>query len=548
MKLKSQTSSAHDVVLLPGENLLGRGSGCTHVLSDTHVSGQHIRIFQTSAGWMLEDLCSTNGTYLNGARLVPGQHYMLVHGQQVMLGDAAICFEVIAHIDSAAVVENTPGTHSRPVFTVGRAADNHVVIDAAVVSSHHLQVQQLANGRWQARDLNSTNGTYLILSDGFKPVKEWLLDPEQVLLLGNYRLPVERLFAYMSSQSQQQAARIKVSADSLVVGRDPKADISVPHSSVSWHHARLQRRGNAYEIEDLGSTNGTVVNGVLISKPTLLKAQDELMLGLYSFHLEIDENQQSQLVKNSTLDGLTLEARGISKTVGLDTHLLDNISLTIHPGELVGLMGLSGAGKTTLLKALNGYDKPTQGSSYINGIDIYNNFHLFKTWIGYVPQDDIVHPELTVYEALHFYARLRLPPDMQASEVDARIQETLSKLGLAGVEHTLIGSPDTEKGISGGQRKRVNLAMELLADPKIIFLDEPTSGLSAVDTRMVMELLRALANEARRSLSRFISLVSITTKSWIARLFYLTVSWLTTGRLIPILLLFLMPTGRMRRC
>ena len=159
-------------------------------------------------------------------------------------------------------------------------------------------------------------------------------------------------------------------------------------------------------------------------------------------------------------------------------------------------MGPSGAGKTTLMSALNGYSPPGEGLVLLNGQDLYEHFAQFADLLGYVPQDNIMHRELTVGQALYYTARLRLPPDTTDDEIHARISAVLRQLGLEGTVNTLIGSPE-RKGISGGQRKRVNLAMELLTDPAVLFLDEPTSGLSSEDALTVMTLLRNLADSGK---------------------------------------------------
>ena len=166
------------------------------------------------------------------------------------------------------------------------------------------------------------------------------------------------------------------------------------------------------------------------------------------------------------------------------------------PGELVGLMGPSGAGKSTLISALNGYCPPASGNVTINGTDLYEQYDEFRGMIGYVPQDDIMHADLTVQEALYFSARLRLPTDYSDNEIRQRIQKVIKDLGLEGTEHTRIGNAEL-RGISGGQRKRVNVAMELLTDPPLLFLDEPTSGLSSEDALSLMKLMRILANEGK---------------------------------------------------
>lgn len=148
----------------------------------------------------------------------------------------------------------------------------------------------------------------------------------------------------------------------------------------------------------------------------------------------------------------------------------------IQPGEMVAVMGPSGSGKSTLLAVLNGQLAPAAGRIMIGGLDLHDHFELFRGRIGYVPQDDILHADLTVWQALWYAARLRLPRDMADAEIARRIRQVLEQLGLEGTEDTRVGD-QRKRGISGGQRKRVNLAMELLTDPPILVLDEPTSGL-----------------------------------------------------------------------
>jgi ABC-type multidrug transport system ATPase subunit len=175
------------------------------------------------------------------------------------------------------------------------------------------------------------------------------------------------------------------------------------------------------------------------------------------------------------------------------------VSFKALPGDLIALMGPSGAGKTTLLLTLNGYLPPTAGQVHINGEDLYAIYDALRGSIGYVPQDDIVHPELTVFEAVRYSARFRLPPDYSDEEIDRRVQTTLAQLGLEAVAHLQIGKPE-KKVLSGGQRKRVNIAMELVTDPVIMFLDEPTSGLAADDTTALVQLLADLAQKTGKTI------------------------------------------------
>jgi ABC-type multidrug transport system ATPase subunit len=166
---------------------------------------------------------------------------------------------------------------------------------------------------------------------------------------------------------------------------------------------------------------------------------------------------------------------------------------------MIALMGPSGAGKTTLLLTLNGYLPPSSGQVRINGEDLYQIYDALRGSIGYVPQDDIVHPELTVFEAVRYSAQFRLPPDYSDDEIDRRVEETLRDLGLEAVMNLQIGKPE-KKVLSGGQRKRVNIALELVTDPVILFLDEPTSGLAADDTTALINLLADLTKKTGKTI------------------------------------------------
>lgn len=185
--------------------------------------------------------------------------------------------------------------------------------------------------------------------------------------------------------------------------------------------------------------------------------------------------------------------------------LLRDINCTVRPGELLALMGPAGAGKTTLMETINGTLRPTAGQVLVNGLDVHRHFDALRGHFGYVPQDDIVHRRLTVYEACFFTAKMRreagrqpggLTNTFSEKALHDRVVSVLSELDISNKANTIIGGPEA-RVLSGGQRKRVNLAMELITDPAVLFLDEPTSGLSSTDAKGVMELLEGLRNQGR---------------------------------------------------
>lgn len=276
-----------------------------------------------------------------------------------------------------------------------------------------------------------------------------------------------------------------------VLGRDLTCDHVLNYPMVSRRHACLHRWADGTVLEDLDSTNGTFINGQRIKGKVLVRTGDVISLGSFSFTLAGD----GKLHKRDLRGNVNLVARKLAVDIPA-RRLLENVSLVVQPGELVGLMGASGAGKTTLLNALNGYAVPSEGKVLLNGHDLYAWYREFAPFIGYVPQDDIIHRDLTVFQALYYSARLRLPTDTSDAEIETRVQELLHNLGLEGTEEVLIGSPE-KRGISGGQRKRVNIAMELLTEPLVLFLDEPTSGLSSEDALVVMKVLRGLADQEK---------------------------------------------------
>ncbi len=273
----------------------------------------------------------------------------------------------------------------------------------------------------------------------------------------------------------------------VIVGRDPGADVRLAHPAVSKRHARIfvSPDGRGRSIEDLGSTNGTYVNGEPVKQgaPRALAAGDEIRVGPVKlvFSAErIEEHDESRDVG--------LDVVGLNQKIAKGVNLLKNISLSILPNEFVAVVGTSGAGKSTLLGALSGLKPASDGKVLINGTSLYDNFDAYRTSMGYVPQDDILHKELPVGRALDYAAALRLPDDTTQAERDERVRDVLKTLGLEERKDVPIGS------LSGGQRKRVSIGAELLTEPGLFFLDEATSGLDPGIESQLMRFLRSLAD------------------------------------------------------
>lgn len=483
---------------------IGREADNDIVLPGGRVSRHHALLRENPDGtWELQDLGSANGTYCGGN---PKRITRQTVGPDETFWIADVPVQVAQALRPCA---SAPGAAQGPAAAVegrrtldiGRAQGNDLVLENAQVSRTHAQLYPLASGGWAIRDLGSTNGIFR--NTMANRVQEAVLCPGDTIFFGSWPVPADFLLDAATAQTTQAPpVQIKAGNEPLILGRSAPADIIFDHPTVSRRHARITpRERGSWIIEDLGSTNGTYVNGQRLVFAQAICETDDIALGSYCFQLTADR----QIVTEDYSTNLRLDACGIAKVVsdrGRPRHILHDISFTAYAKEFVGLMGLSGAGKTTLFRALNGYDLPTAGQVLLNGKDLYANYAQFKALIGYVPQEDVLHKELTVGEALRYAARLRLPQDTSEQEIDSRVNSILGKLGLYAPERnidtrgTIIGSSE-KKGISGGQKKRVNLAMELLTDPGVLFLDEPTSGLSAVDTQSVMRLLRSLADEGK---------------------------------------------------
>ena len=298
------------------------------------------------------------------------------------------------------------------------------------------------------------------------------------------------------------------------IGRTEGNDIVIPHPQVSSRHAQVETLQGRLYVMDRGSANGTYVRGHRIQPGQKIEIQsgEKVYVGPMPLQLVSGAGGQVEVYNEGVGEErwagrplYEIEAWSLFLQVpdrddkSKDKVLLDNISFKALPGDMIALMGPSGAGKTTLLLTLNGYLPPTEGLVRINGEDLYNIYDTLRGSIGYVPQDDLVHPELTVFEAVRYSAKFRLPPDYSEDEIDARVAQTLKDLGLESVAHLQIGSPES-KILSGGQRKRVNIALELVTDPVIVYLDEPTSGLAADDAASLISLLHDLTNATGKTI------------------------------------------------
>lgn len=376
--------------------------------------------------------------------------------------------------------------------SIGRSTDNDVVLNNERVSRHHARLDYREESVI-ITDLGSLNGT-LVNRQMIEPNVPHPLKPGDAVSIGRFTLTlsmiplsghIDKILVETPHETELQVPDLG-GRDSLTIGRGPDNDIVIAHPMVSGNHARITRRGRdgAYIIEDLGSTNGTFVNGELVVGPLPLHRDDIINVGPYKI-VYIPE----ALTAVDESDNLRLDALRLNKVVGKGKNLLKDITLAIQPREFISIVGVSGAGKSTLLDALSGFRPANDGQVLVNNTNLYSNFNIYRTQLGYVPQKNIIHMELTVYEALDYSARLRLPSDTTPTERKQRVTDVLDTLRLTECKDRVI------RNLSGGEQRRVSIGAELLAQPGLLFLDEATSGLDPGSERQMMHLLRKLADQ-----------------------------------------------------
>ncbi|MBX3227629.1 MAG: FHA domain-containing protein [Labilithrix sp.] len=532
---------------------LGSAPGNDVVLQGPGVAPQHARIVKQGNNLQFID----NGqapSYANGAPVQPNTPVPFDFRTQFSLGQTPVPLShpAIVLMTMARGNATAPPGH----LLIGREAPNaSLVIHSGAVSATHATVMM---DRLMVQDQGSTSGTY-VGGQRIPPNTPTPIDPNGVVAFGPIPVPVSLLgqlaqaamaglpiaagsqpgimvpgsqpnLAGAAAPAPQAAAAgasgghrkhrtvigelnlAQLQGGAITIGRTPENKIVVPHPQVSARHAQIHDQGGNLFLEDLGSGNGTFVRGQRIARGQRVPVQngEKVFIGPMPLVIQIAGKQVNVVIEDHSAAWAgkplyEIEAWDLFLAVpdrddkSKDKILLDHVSFKALPGDMIALMGPSGAGKTTLLMTLNGYLPPTSGQVRINGEDLYAIYDALRGVIGYVPQDDIVHPELTVFEAVKYSARFRLPNDYSEAEIDGRVEQTLKDLGLEAVKNLQIGKPE-KKVLSGGQRKRVNIALELVTDPVILFLDEPTSGLASDDTTALINLLADLTKKTGKTI------------------------------------------------
>ncbi len=481
--------------LEPGRTYtVGRNPQCDFTISDARVSWQHATISFAGNAWLFQDLGSTNGTFQDGRRT-----------NQAYLGDAAVITlgnaENGPRLSFTGVPSQVPAAQPGQTPAAGWHDQQTARVQPGQVPPQATPQQPGYQQQSQPQQYQQQAG-YAQQQRQYQQPAQPQAFPQQQGAAAGYPAagqgypPPSQVSAQQSSVDPLYGARnptmvrnLTAGLKTIRIGRGLDNDLVVSDLQVSRHHAELrQLTDGRYEIVDLESHNGTYLNGQPITRQ-VLTAQDIVGVGHSTFRLVgdrleefVDTGEVSFSARHLTVE---VEHKGQKKI------LLNDVSFAVPEKSLIGVIGPSGSGKSTLLRALTGYRPADRGDVLYDGRNLYKQFAELRQRIGLVPQDDILHSQLTVRTALEYAAELRFPGDTEKAERQRRVDEVLVELHLEKRADNRITA------LSGGQRKRVSVALELLTKPSLIFLDEPTSGLDPGMDRDVMKMLRDLADEGR---------------------------------------------------
>jgi ABC transport system ATP-binding/permease protein len=436
---------------------IGRNPESDIVVDEARVSWRHAVLRLEGTTWLLEDAGSTNGTFLDAKRV-----------QRVEI--TSDCVLRLGHPDDGQRLWCSVAAPSRPAAASSPANPPTAIAQPGAAAAAAAPLY----------DAPAAPAYQAPAAPPYQPPAGHHVPPAPGP--GSYGQPA----AGGSSLLRQPSAIMRLPTRVLRIGRANDNEVVVSDLGVSRYHAELRRSSRGgYEIVDLASHNGTFVNGQRITSAPVTEA-DLIGIGPATFRLVGQELQEF-----IDTGDISLNVQDLTVKIASGKVLLDHVSFPLGERCLLGVIGPSGAGKSTLLGALTGMSPAGQGRVLYDGRDLYKNYDELKHRIGLVPQQDIMHTQLTARRALRYAAELRFPKDTSARERNERVDEVLQELSLTAHAQTRASS------LSGGQRKRVSVALELLTKPSLLFLDEPTSGLDPGLDKSVMEMMAGLAHDGR---------------------------------------------------
>lgn len=431
---------------------------------------------------------------------------------------------VYAHL---AIVDQNGTVQSHTIekksYFIGRTGGaNDIFINSNIVSSQHSVISyDNASSGYMYMDLASTNGTIirgkLLRGVNGTPSQPCRLYDGDVMSIGsNNSDRIYMVFSFSPIENIEWHIIPITEGGAITIGRDAQNTIVIPNITVSRKHVMIKCANSSVTITDMNSTYGAILNGKMLKGTAPLPDASIIRLGSCMVarvgrYIMYGEAKSSYSVTPAVTpsvkplpqmdwkNSVRVEVENVSRLVkckkgtgingGNKKYILSGVSLVINPGELVAILGGSGAGKTTFMNCINGFEPATDGRVYINGTDLYKNYQSIKASIGYVPQQDIVHDNLTLEDMLTYTGKLRLPRDVSKQEMAQRVNDVLEMVDLTAQKDTFI------KKLSGGQRKRASIAVELVSDPSLFFLDEPTSGLDPEAETNLMHRLQDLSRK-----------------------------------------------------
>jgi ABC-type multidrug transport system ATPase subunit len=491
----------------PGNDVVvGRDLRADVRIAHPLISRAHLVLRFDQGRWVGIDNGSLNGLYVNGRR-VPAVD--IADGQQVNIGSPdgpGLTFEVGRHQGSAGTPPQTtsvplasrpspaypsqpppPPPTSRPRIQPPAASHpQQPVYPSGPQPRYPSGPQAYPSGPSSyspstSQPVRPTSVAQPISSPGLESVTQ--MGPTAAPRTSEGKLATSMLKILRPGRATE------VPAGGIKIGRATDNDIVIPDVLASRHHATLVPKPGGAEIIDNRSINGTFVNGARVES-AVLHDGDTVTIGNVDLLF-----RGGTLVRRTETEAATrtggLEVHGVTWTIEGNKTLLDNISMAARPGMLTAVIGPSGAGKSTFARLVAGYTHPTTGTVSFEGHDVHAEYASLRSRIGMVPQDDVVHGQLTVRQALMYAAELRLPPDTNKADREQVVNQVLEELEMTKHLDTRVDK------LSGGQRKRASVALELLTGPSLLILDEPTSGLDPALDRQVMTMLRQLADAGR---------------------------------------------------
>ncbi len=324
----------------------------------------------------------------------------------------------------------------------------------------------------------------IVALNGERITHQAYVNGDDLIYVNGFRLDLRELLYYLSAR---RAIRLTEGKESYELTNDIKGDIFLHDGSPTRWAATLTPNATGFEFRQGDCPYRCFVNGRLLPPQAKLADTDELFV--HNTFVRFD--REARAFRKQEFSFRKLTADNLSYRFEDGSLGLDGVSFALEYGELACIMGPSGCGKSTLLSVISGLHRPGSGQVLVDQYDLHASYGLLKDHLGYVPQEDLLLANLTVYENLYYHARLRFP-DRSAEELAARIDMVINDIRLAPKRDSRVGDA-ASKALSGGERKRLNIGLELLADAEIYFLDEPTSGLSSKDSEKILELLEHIA-------------------------------------------------------